>query len=484
MAALHFVGILLLVLLVFNLLIIVHELGHFLAARWRGLIVEQFGIWFGRSLWEKKIGGVVYSLGSIPAGGFVKLPQLAPMEALEGKSELVAAELPPVGPLDKIIVAFAGPLFSFGLAAVFAVLVWAVGKPTTESEMTTVIGWVEPGSPAAAAGLRPGDRILEVDGRPVKRFVGMVNSVTWRVIRSEGPTIAFKVERAGRTVTIESGFVKGDGRKWGRKGLRQVRIAPLLTPVVGEVEPGGPAAAAGLRRGDEVVAVNGEPVFNPAALSATIEANPTAPVTIGVRRGAGPLAFTMTPVPMPDPIAAGRAVGGPEEEGAAAAAAGPTRPRVGIVWDLGEFQLSHPDPGEQLADSTSTIFNMLGALFSPKSDVKAQHFSGPVGIMRLYYMMFENPQGWRLALWFSVVLNVNLALLNLFPIPVLDGGHIVLAIVEGIRRRPVNAKVVEAVTTVCALLLIGFMLYVTFFDLQDLPWPKLGRGAPTPAATK
>src|SRR2546421_12816648 len=93
---LKFVFIAVEVLLIFNLLILVHELGHFLAARWRGLVIEGFGIWFGKPIWKKKVNGIVYSLGSIPAGGFVKLPQLAPMEAVEGKSEVAREMLPPI----------------------------------------------------------------------------------------------------------------------------------------------------------------------------------------------------------------------------------------------------------------------------------------------------------------------------------------------------------------------------------------------------
>src|SRR5471030_3506245 len=96
--------ILLEVIVIFNLLIVVHELGHFLAARWRGLVVEKFGIWFGKPLWKKTINGVEYSLGSIPAGGFVALPQMAPMEAIEGKNETPREELPPASPGKKIIV--------------------------------------------------------------------------------------------------------------------------------------------------------------------------------------------------------------------------------------------------------------------------------------------------------------------------------------------------------------------------------------------
>src|SRR5205814_9435586 len=91
------------VVILFNLLIVVHELGHFLAARWRGLFIEQFGIWFGKPIWKKKINGVLYSLGSVPAGGFVKLPQLAPMDIIEGKADLDREKLPPIPARDKII---------------------------------------------------------------------------------------------------------------------------------------------------------------------------------------------------------------------------------------------------------------------------------------------------------------------------------------------------------------------------------------------
>src|SRR5438105_7735614 len=116
--------ILLEVLVLFNLLIVVHELGHFLAARWRGLYIEKFGVWFGKPLWKKTINGVQYSLGSLPFGGFVALPQLAPMDIIEGKSDVDRAKLAPISALDKIIVAFAGPLFSFGLAVLFAIIIW------------------------------------------------------------------------------------------------------------------------------------------------------------------------------------------------------------------------------------------------------------------------------------------------------------------------------------------------------------------------
>src|SRR6184192_1882173 len=171
------------VLALFNLLIVVHELGHFLAARWRGLYIEKFGVWFGKPIWKKTINGVEYSLGSLPFGGFVALPQLAPMDIIEGKADIDRAQLPNISALDKIIVAFAGPLFSFLLAVAFAVIVWGVGKPVPTAGDSTVLGWVDPNGPAGRAGLLPGDKILEVDNHPVSHFAPpSQDSVKWRLV--------------------------------------------------------------------------------------------------------------------------------------------------------------------------------------------------------------------------------------------------------------------------------------------------------------
>ena len=443
---LKFLFICLEVILLFNLLILVHELGHFLAAKWRGLVVEKFAIWFGKPIWSKTINGVEYRLGSIPAGGFVAIPQLAPMEALEGRVEADRSQLPAIKPLDKIIVAAAGPVFSFGLAFLMAVIVWTVGKPDSESD-STIIGYVKPGGPAEKAGLRAGDKILAVDGYPVHRFLGGTDGVKWRVIRSEGTTIPFQVERNGEILTIDSGWAKPVTASWRRPALREVQIGPRIVPGIGFVLRGSVADAAGLQADDLIVSVNGTPIFNLEEMVPFLKDDAGKSIALMVNRGG-----QMLPVTLPVPAATEANANAPMD--------------LGIDW--GRVVFSHPTPWSQVKDAATSIFRMVGALLSPKSDVKAAHFSGPVGIMRLYYQVFETNYGWQLALSLSVLINVNLAILNLLPFPVLDGGHIVLAIIEGIRRKPINVRVLEAVQTACAVLLIGFMLYVTFFDVGDM----------------
>jgi regulator of sigma E protease len=457
--------ILLEVIVLFNLLIVVHELGHFLAARWRGLVIEQFGIWFGKPLWKKEINGVLYSFGSLPFGGFVKLPQLAPMDIIEGKADVDRATLPRISALDKIIVAFAGPLFSLLLAVAFAAVVWVVGHPVNESDMTTTVGYIEKTSPAFKAGMRAGDKILEVDGQKVKRFSGMNDSVVWNVVSSEGATIPFKVQRGNETLTFDVVPYKAQTSGWRRKSVRQVQIYPAQTAVIEKVQANTPAATAGLRPGDVIRGFNGSPIYHPVALADYIEAHPNDALSLDVRRAQQPLTIQVQPKVLP----------------------GEKMARIGIQWDSGGIMsIGHPNPIEQVYHSVTSTLNTLGAVASPKSDIKLQHMSGPLGIARVYYMLFESDYGWQLALWFSVILNVNLAILNMLPIPVLDGGHIVLAMIESVRRKPVNIKILEFVQTACAVLIIGYMLYITFFDLQDLPFirEKLDKmEAPQPKAS-
>ena len=457
------IGILLEVVLLFNLLIVVHELGHFFAAKWRGLKVEKFAIWFGKPLWSKTIGGVEYRLGSIPAGGFVAIPQLAPMEAIEGHTDEKGEALPPVGPLDKIIVAIAGPAASLALAFAFACLVWFVGRPVSQAETTNVIGYVLEGGPAAKAGLQAGDRILAVNGHPVKRINGMgrmSDSVAWNVAVSSSPVIPIRFERNGKEQVVEVEPVIQPRGGWGRKNLRQIQIIPAMTPMVARVIANSPAEHAGLRSGDLVVAANGKELYSGQMLAEILTATKGAPVTLTIRRGSADFPVTITPR-IPD---------------------GQKQARIGIEWDpRGVVTLAHPSPVDQVKSSILTMWETISAVTDRHSEIGVQQLSGPVGIMRIYYLLFQNPMGWQLALWFSVVLNVNLAVMNLLPFPVLDGGHILLAIIEWICGHPIHQKTLEVVQTTFAMLLIGAMLYVSFFDVSDLVTGHKSPGAPDKA---
>jgi regulator of sigma E protease len=457
MAILKFIVIFLEVLLLFNLLIFVHELGHFLAAKWRGLKIDRFAIWFGKPIWKKKIRGVEYALGSIPAGGYVSLPQMATMEAIEGKSESSDQPLPPISPLDKIIVAFAGPLFSFLLALAFAVVVMTVGRPVSETETTTFVGYVEKDGPADKAGLRVGDRILAVDGQPVSKFGGMGDSVTWRIVRSEGKTVEIKAARvtdgATNVLALYPEPAKEETKFWQRKSLRQIRIGPAQSSLIAKVSPNSPAEQAGLKPGDQIVSINGFIPHHYAALGEYVEQHTNDNLALKVMRDGKTFEVVVKPE---------KPISPPDE-----------KPRLGIVWDgNGKTTISHPGAIEQVNASVNAMIDTFGALFAKKSDIKPQHLGGAVKIMDVYARLFSSEQGWRLALWFSVLMNVNLAILNMLPIPVLDGGHIVLAIVEGIRRRPISTKVLGVIQTGCAAALIIFMLYIAFYDVQDLPWKR------------
>lgn len=445
-------------LLALNLLIFVHELGHFLAGRWRGMKIDRFAIWFGKPIWKKKINGVEYALGWIPAGGYVSLPQMASMEMIEGKTESGEEPLPPVTPLDKIIVAFAGPLFSFLLAVAFAFVVWGVGRPEQAAKNSTTIGWVVPDGPAWNAGLRAGDTVMEVDGHPVTQFSPpSQDSITWRVVTSEGTNIAIKYVRDGQEAVAYAVPTKLPTKWYERKSLRKILVGPAQPAIVAAVVTNSPAALAGLQPNDEVVALNGEKIHAPDAIihAQAQMTNDVKPVTLTVRRGDERFDITLV---AKKPLK-------PEN----------AQPAFGAAFWFGSTNevLVYPNPAEQITESAGQIYATLKTVISPKSDVGVQQLGGAVMIIRAYKRFFESDNGWRRVLWFSVILNVNLALLNLLPLPVLDGGHILLATIEAVRRRPVSPRLLNYIQSGFAAVLILFMLFILFYDTGD--WVRSAR---------
>jgi regulator of sigma E protease len=454
-----------LALMILNVMIVVHEWGHFLAARWRGLKIEKFQIWFGKPIWKKTINGVQYGLGCIPAGGFVLLPQMAPMEAIEGRSE-ETQPLPAISPLDKIIVALAGPLFSFLLAVVFAFAVWWAGRPITEPPNPTKIGYIKPDKPVAQSGLRVGDIIRKIDGQPVHRWEGQVSSVRWGIVASEGDEITFTVERDGQLLDFKVKPVRGQAesaapKNWmartfqwvfGRPPLREVGLASTSTTRVGRVLPNSPAATAAIKEGDFIKAVDGRAMSHPMEVIDRVDAKKDQPLTLTVVRGDATIDVTVTPR-IPDK---------PKGE---------NNYEIGIGFGDRKRPVTYlrQTPAEQIRESLQAMKNLLAAITSRKSDISPAHMGGPVMIVRIYTNFLSLPDAWRWVLWFSVMLNVNLAVLNMLPFPVLDGGHITMALIEWVRRRPINVRVLEYVQTACVLLVLSFFIMVTLKDFGDLP---------------
>jgi len=274
----------------------------------------------------------------------------------------------------------------------------------------------------------------------------------WRIVTSEGPNIAIKYVRDGKEAMAYPVPYHRPTKWYERKALRQILIAAAMKPVIDEVASNSPAALAGLANGDEIIALNGEKIYSPMAIASAEDAmsnGPVVPMAFTIRRGNEQFDRTLVPV---KPIQPSK-----------------SNPSLGIlIWGQEtNLVLIHPHPWEQIKSSIGQIVGTLRVVLTPKSDVGVQQLGGAVMIVRVYYNLFQDEDGWRRVLWFSVILNVNLALLNLLPLPVLDGGHIVLALIETIRRRPFSARLLQSVQTGFAALLIAFMVYIAFFDTGD-----------------
>lgn len=449
-------GTFVLAFVLFSFTVFVHELGHFLAARRTGMVVEEFAIGFGPKMFSRRINGVTYCLNWVPFGGYVKLPQMAPMEMAEGKSKTPREELPPIGPWPKILTAFAGPLFSFLLGVLLAVAVFFTGYPQRVELKTTTIGYVDPEGPAAAAGLREGDTILRINGQIVRGWGGNAFGIQESIFYSEGPTLTIEVDRPGSGLLS---FTVTPQKNPKLENLRTIGIGPAQAEVsVTRAMPGSPAEKAGIRSGDVLAAIDGVKVWSDSHAIELISAAGIRPIPFTILRDGRTLEFTLTPqipyILQPD---------GARQDY--------DRPLIGIDFSK-EFEavrvIEHPLPWDQISNSALVIFRTIKALVSPDSNVGPQHLSGPVGI----YKVIKDSLAidWRMVLHFGVILNINLAVMNLLPLPVLDGGHIILGFTEAIRRRVVELKLLYHVQTAFFFLLMGFLLFTVFKD--GMRWHK------------
>jgi regulator of sigma E protease len=437
MAILNIIYVVAAVMLAFGASIFFHELGHFWVARKLGMKVEEFAVGFGPKIYSWKRDGIEYSLRCIPAGGYVKLPQMITSEALEGQTEAVIL---PVPPLHKILVAFAGPFMNVVFAFAIATVIYFVGLPIPVNP--SIIGYVEPNSPEAKLGIQEGDRIISVNDNKVKSWQDvMLDTIVARtaivpvVIQHEGNEKTYQLK-----TTTDNAI-----------GLKMLNLDPRDHPEVMEVMSGSPAEKAGLKQSDKIISFGGVPIVSSDQLIDLIRKCGGQPGEIQVERAGKKLTFTVTPTIDPT-----TKVG-----------------RIGIMLGTDSTQAyivqkPGPTPWEEVRDKLDKTFATISALVhSRETGVGAKDLSGPVGILSILAAQVNTD--YRLALDFLVLLNINLAMINLFPIPVLDGGHILMSIIEKIRRRPLSLKFVEYVTTGFLVLLMSFMLYVTFFDIKRFP---------------
>jgi regulator of sigma E protease len=422
------------VLALFGAAIFIHEFGHFWVARKLGMKVEEFAVGFGPKIHSRKRDGIEYSVRWIPAGGFVKLPQMITAEALEGESK---EDIPPAPPLHKILVAFAGPFMNVVFAFALATVIYFVGLPIPVNP--AIIGYVEPGSAEAKLGIQEGDRIVSVNGKMVKSWQDVMQNTAF----ARTNLLPVVIEHDGRESTYQLQATTDNAI-----GLKLLNLDPRDHPEVMDVISGGAGEKAGLQRGDRIISFAGVPIASREQLIDLIRKRGGQPTDMRVDRGAQKVSLNITP--MVDPTTKGGRIG---------VALGVSSTQIYIVQKPG------PPPWEQVRNETGKIFSMIGALIhSRETGVGAKDLAGPVGILAILANAVNND--YRLALSFLVMLNINLAIINLLPFPVLDGGHILMAIIEKIRRRPLSIKFVEYATTGFAVLLISLMLYITFGDVK------------------
>lgn len=463
----------LLVILFFGGSIFVHELGHFLAARRRGMHVDRFAIGFGPKIfsWHGK-DGVEYCVCWLPLGGYVALPQLADMAAIEGRSKVDLSKLPKPTYTTKVIVSAAGAFFNILFAFVLGLIVWKVGEPTSNPMVTSTVAEIRPTlpdvngnevpSPASLAGLKVGDTILKVDGHPVTWFGEIVEQLAlssgWND-KGERQTV-FTIKRGEKVFELTLNPIRS-----GEDKLRRVGFTPMEIIKIDAPRPGSLAEKIGLQKSDRIVAANQKPVLSVNSLVEELKLRTKGSVSIDVERGNETKTFFLPQTNDPKEAS-----------------------DIGIQLQSG-ILYTHPTPFQQIYNAAAKTVQTLVALVNPRSDVNLSHVSSPIGIIGNFFDLAK--EGLPFVLWFTILVNVNLAIFNLLPIPVLDGGHILFATVAKLRGRSLPSDFVATTQSIFMVLLLSIMVYAGYRDIQRRTYspeerplkaaPAQPQSAPAPA---
>jgi regulator of sigma E protease len=436
--------------IVIGILILIHELGHFLLARWAGVGVERFSIGFGPVLLRWRGRETEYCLSAIPLGGYVKM--MGEENPLESATPMPwdPAKAFALKPLwARFLIVFAGPGMNFVLAAViFMIVLGTMGRPVWPA----VIGRVTEASPAATVGLRTGDRVVAVDGRPIEYWEDLDRAIA----ASGGRPLELSAQRDGtqvkvtvmpRSTTVRDPIFKEERTVW------EVGAGPRLVPQIGAVSPGSPAEKAGIQPGDLVVSVSGQPVFTPDELMQAIQKRPGQSFELTVERSGRAEAVTVTANrvkekgPLGQELEVGRiGVSIVTRTVSYAPYSPPAAVWYGVVrtWDM-------------------TVLTTKGFWKIVSGQIPLSNLGGPVQIASEIGRQAD--EGLASLAVFTAVISVNLAVLNLLPVPMLDGGHLLFFVIEGVLGRPLSVRKRELAQQVGFVLLMLIMVLALYNDL-------------------
>jgi regulator of sigma E protease len=424
-------------------LIFVHELGHFLIARKCGVIVEKFSIGFGPKIVGFKSGGTEYLVAAIPLGGYVKMKGEDPQEELpDTQGSFSAATV-----YQRLAIAFGGPLFNILFALAIYVCVYMMGIPTSGTD----VGKVHDKSPAQAAGLKTGDKIIEIDGEKILYWRQLLNIVH----NAPGKKMDFTIERDPKTIlsipitpeTKEVPNLFGDKETVGLIGIERMarRIAII--------KPGSPADKAGLLVGDDILSIDGVEIKGFTDLKTAALDKPGQELTFHILRNGQQLTLKATPELKTRPDLKGNKV----QSGYLGFGISGVMVTEQYSF-LGAIQRGLEETWEWTYVIGTSIKKLITGSISPKN------IGGPIQIFQAYGDHAE--QGLLDFVMLTALLSINLGLLNLLPIPVLDGGHILFFLIEIVKGKPISESNRERAAQVGLFMLLSLMVFAFYNDIM------------------
>jgi regulator of sigma E protease len=425
---------------VLGIMILIHEFGHYAAAKFFGVRVEVFSIGFGKRLLGFKRGDTDYRIAAIPLGGYVKMSGENFMESRTG----APYEFMSHPRWQRFIIAFAGPFMNIMLAIVLLTAVFMVRyEHPIYLDKPAVIGWVLEDSPAAKAGFQPGDRIVHIDG---------VDNPTWedvlpKVVLSPNQPLNVTIERDGKQLVKSI-----TPQAVGPEQLGSPGWLPDQPNTITELEPNMPAAQAGMKVGDNIVALNGQTTRSLPAMIRILQDNKSKPIEVTAVRDGQELKFTLTP--KLDKLDNGE-----------------DRYRIGMKSepqhvDKLPFGKAVAKSVDQNKKNSLLILELVKKMMQRKVSMK--QVEGPIGIAKASGDAVRQP-GWVPLMMLMSAISLNLGIFNLFPFPILDGGMILMLAIESLRGKDISLPVKERVYQLAFVLLVLFAALVIFNDISKLP---------------